>query len=106
MTQCVEQLRYAALLARFSSVISCVYVQDMDQQLSDARMRIVQLTAEVQSSKQAAQHHEERTTALQAQVHLTWALKCPYAAQSDALPVTKQADTRCMYGTLKAAGVT
>ena len=45
-----------------------LYVQDMDQQISDARMRIVQLTAEVQSSKQAAQHHEEKTVALQAQV--------------------------------------
>ncbi len=40
----------------------------MDQQLSDARKRIVQLTAEVQSSMQAAQHHEERTAALQSQV--------------------------------------
>ena len=43
-------------------------MQDMDQQLSVARMKIVQLTAEVQSSKQAAQHHEEKTVALQAQV--------------------------------------
>ena len=49
-------------------------MQDMDQQLSVARMKIVQLTAEVQSSKQTAQHHEERTAALQAQVHslLLW----------------------------------
>lgn len=46
----------------------------MDQQLSDARMRIVQLTAEVQSSKQATQHHEEKTAALQAQVLLYWCL--------------------------------
>ena len=44
----------------------------MDQQLSDARMRIVQLTAQVQSSKQAAQQHEDRTAALQAQVHDSW----------------------------------
>jgi phage shock protein A len=42
----------------------------MDQQLSDARMRIVQLTAEVQSSKQQVQHHEEHEAALQSQVHL------------------------------------
>lgn len=50
----------------------------MDQQLSDARMRIVQLTAEVQSSKQAAQHHEGRTAALQAQVLLggPWNSQC------------------------------
>ena len=52
----------------------------MDQQLSDARMRIVQLTAEVQSSRQAAQHHEERTAAVQAQVHVTWSPILPYAA--------------------------
>lgn len=44
----------------------------MDRQLSDARMRIVQLTAEVQSSKQATQQHEGRTAALQAQVLLCW----------------------------------
>jgi len=48
----------------------CLCVQDMDQQLSDARMRIVQLTAEVQSSKQKVQHHEENEAALQSQVHL------------------------------------
>ena len=47
----------------------CLLLQDMEQQLSVARMRIVQLTAEVQSSKQAAQHHEEKTAALQAQVN-------------------------------------
>ena len=45
-------------------------MQDMDQQLSDARMRIVQLTSEVQSSKQKVQHHEENEAALQSQVHL------------------------------------
>ena len=45
-------------------------MQDMDQQLSVARMKIIQLTAEVQGSKQAAQHHEEKTVALQAQVCL------------------------------------
>ena len=67
-------------------MISCLCVQDMDQQLSDARMRIVQLTTEVQSSKQAAQHHEERTAALQAQVHVTWSLD-----------FTLPADNKCMY---------
>jgi len=55
----------SALLTRCAD-----YIQDMDQQLSDARMRIVQLTVEVQSSKQKVQHHEENEAALQSQVHL------------------------------------
>lgn len=42
----------------------------MDQQLSDARTRIVQLTAEVQSSKQVAEHHEKRAASLSSQVSL------------------------------------
>ncbi|KAL0031206.1 hypothetical protein WJX77_009499 [Trebouxia sp. C0004] len=45
-----------------------IQIKDMDQQLSDARMRIVQLTAEVQSSKQKVQHHEENEAALQSQL--------------------------------------
>lgn len=40
----------------------------MDQQLSDARTRIIQLTAEVQNSKHAAEQHEERAGSLQTQV--------------------------------------
>ena len=40
----------------------------MDQQLSDARTRIVQLTAEVQSSKQVADHHKKRAASLSSQV--------------------------------------
>ena len=42
--------------------------QDMDQQLSDARSRIIQLTAEVQSSKHATEQQEDRADNLQAQV--------------------------------------
>ena len=53
-----------------SSFSAFIHVQDMDQQLVVARMRIVQLTAEVQSSKQAAHQLEEKTAALQAQVLL------------------------------------
>lgn len=40
----------------------------MEQQLSDARTRIIQLTAEVQSSKHVAEQREERADSLQAQV--------------------------------------
>lgn len=54
----------------------------MDQQLSVARMQIVQLTTEVQSSKQAAQHHEEKTAALQAQVPPSLLHACFTATQN------------------------
>ena len=52
----------------------------MDQQLSDARTRIIQLTAEVQSSKHAAEQHEERADSLQAQVAVTFWLASFQAA--------------------------
>lgn len=42
--------------------------QDMEQQLSDARTRIIQLKAEVQSTKQSSEQHEHTADRLQAQV--------------------------------------
>ncbi len=62
-------------------------MQDMDQQLSDARMRIVQLTAEVQLSKQKVQHHEENEAALQSQVHLLLlSLFCKLHVEAQSVP--------------------
>ena len=54
----------------------------MDQQLSDARLRIIQLTAEVQSSKHATEQHEEWADNLQAQVTGIALFVCQYMSST------------------------